>query len=273
MEKRNKCFIYRNDLKFNNQLDIEATEFDTPSTKSLYLDYKNKPKIELRIKDSEMESHRYLDLSKLNIDDELFKKMLKLKRIINILKKIEFLDLSVNNLNFKPDLSEYPNIECLNLSFNNISGNITDNILKELCCESNKITNIKSNSIIRLNASDNLVELIDVPNIQILLINNNKIEHIDSYINLEYLECVQNKIININNMIKLQELYISDNMIQNIESMPNLLILNCKNNPVQKIKYFEKLNMLITSTNKISSKYSILNLSKIKNDYLINFKV
>jgi len=52
--KKNKCRIYKNDLKFNETIDLETTEFDSDAVKSIYNNFKNKPKIELRIEDSIM---------------------------------------------------------------------------------------------------------------------------------------------------------------------------------------------------------------------------
>jgi hypothetical protein len=52
--------------------------------------------------------------------------------------------------------------------------------------------------------------------------------------------------------------------------MPNLLILNCVNNPIKKIKYFKNVNLILCTTPIISSKYSIANVNKMKDDYLIN---
>ena len=40
----------------------------------MYNQYKKKSKIELRIKDSELENYNYLDLSNLGLDDELLSK-------------------------------------------------------------------------------------------------------------------------------------------------------------------------------------------------------
>ena len=67
-----KTLIYKNDLKFNHDNNTyENSDFDSDAIKDIYNDYKKKPKIELRIKDSEMENYDYLDLSNLNLDDDL----------------------------------------------------------------------------------------------------------------------------------------------------------------------------------------------------------
>jgi len=269
MTDKNICVVYKNDLKFND-IDITLSEFHSEDIKEIYNDYKTKPKIELRIKDSEMENYEYLDLSKLELTDDLLEKLFNLKKIQIILKKIKFLDLSNNKLTKYPIINLYQNIMYLSISYNLIEGNLDLNNILELSCESNKIKSIKSNSITKLSASNNDINSIDVPNIKFLVINNNKINYLPSYTNLEYLECIENEISSLDNMYNLEELYISNNKLEILEYLPKIKIINCINNPIEKIKYFENLNILMCSTIKISSKYNITNISKIKEDYLIH---
>jgi Leucine-rich repeat (LRR) protein len=273
IKNKNTCYIYKNDLKFNENLDMESSEFESDAVKSIYNNFKSKPKIELRIEDSKMENYRYLDLSKLEINDQYFLQLLELKRINFILNKIEFLDLSNNNLTKLPDLKKFPNILYLNVSFNLIDHDIVDNNLIELTCHNNSIKSIKSKKITHLNASNNLISSIDVPNVKMLIISYNKIDWIPGYINLVYLECIENNLVKIDNMIVLEELYIGNNNLSNIKNMPNLKILNCVGNPIDKIKYFPNLKTLMASTCKVSSQYILSNMEKIKSDYLINFKI
>lgn len=270
--EKNKCYIYKNDLKFNDDLNLENSEFESDAVKLIYKDFKNKPKIELRIEDSKMENYRYLDLSKLDINNENLSKLFKLSRIIELLKKIEFLDLSNNNLTKMPNLSIYPNIKYLNISFNNIEQDIIDNNLVELSCHNNKIKSIVSDKLTHVNASNNQIVSIDIPNIKVLVISFNKLNLIPSYVNLRYLECIDNKIININNMLELEELYIGNNNLVSIKNMPRLKVLNCVNNPITKINYFPKLKILMASIAKISSQYIVTNISKVKLEFLINFE-
>jgi hypothetical protein len=269
--EKNKCFIYKNDLKFNENLNLEESEFESDAVRSIYKNFKNKPKIELRIEDSKMENYRYLDLSKLEVDDEYLLKLFELNKIVNILKRIEFLDLANNNLTKMPDLSKYPNIKYLSVSFNNIEQNIIDDNLVELSCHNNKIKSIVSNKLTHLNASNNQIISIDVPKIRVMVISFNKLKFIPSYLDLKYLECIQNQIINIDNMLELEELYIGNNNLISIKNMPKLKVLNCVNNPIVKINYFPKLKTLMASIAKVSSQYVVTNISKIKLEFLINF--
>jgi hypothetical protein len=133
MEK--KIPIYKNDLKFTDNFDFEKSEFDSDMVENLYTKHKNKPKIELRITDSKMENYDYLDLSSLNLDNELLNKLFDLDKIKFILSKIKYLDLSSNNLTRKPNLTKYKNIIYLSISKNNIDGSIIDNNLIELTCD------------------------------------------------------------------------------------------------------------------------------------------
>lgn len=266
---KNLCIVYKNDLKFID--NIKNTEFESDNIKFIYDDYKKKPKIELRIKDCEMENFEYLDFSNLDIDDISLVKLLNLTKIKNILNKIKFFDISSNKLKNYPNLEIFKNIIFLNISNNKINENINDNKIIELCCENNLIKSIKSDSMLRLNASNNLLIELYVPKINVMIINDNKIINLDNLTELNYLECIDNQINSISNMNKLEELYISNNKLMNIKNMQNLKVLNCINNPISKIKYFNNLKLLVSSTSTISKNYSINNISKIKKDFMINF--
>ena len=181
--------------------------------------------------------------------------------------------LSNNKLTIMPDLIKYPNILFLSVSFNDISGDIFNTNLIELSCNNNNIKSIKSSSLHRLNASNNQISNLDVPLIQILIISYNKLNWIDSYIELRYLECIENNITKIDNMLELEELYIANNLIKGIKNMPKLKVLNCVGNPVDKIRFFPNLKILMTSVPNVSAQYVVSNISKIKSDFLINFIV
>lgn len=270
---KNKQIIYKKDLKFHDNFDLENSDWDNDGVKDMYNEHKNKPKIELRIKDSESENYEYLDLSKMALNDELLKQLISLDRIKYILKKICFLDLSNNDLTVKPDLSEYKNIIYLNISHNNIKGSIIDNNVIELSCEYNKIKSIVSSSITKLSANNNLIETLNTPNIKMLVVNNNNLNSLDSnYDNLEYLECINNNLTKIGNFKRLSELFIGYNNVEEISKLDAVRILNCVNNPIKKIRYFNNLKMLMSSTAQISSRYNINNISKIKNDFFIDLK-
>lgn len=272
--KSDRTTIYKNDLKFSDNLDIENSDFETDDIKNMYNDFNKKPKIELRIKDSELENYNYLDLSNLSLTDNLLNKLFKLEKIKNILSKIEFLDLSNNNLTKLPKLivdNKYNNILYLNIARNNITTDIINHNLLELSCEFNKIKKIESKSLIKLSSSNNELYIINTPKIEILVINNNFIDSLSSFENLEYLECINNKISKISNMNKLKELFISNNNLVEIDKLQNLNILNCTDNPIKKIKFFENISTIMCSTSLLSSRYKIKSINKVNNKYyLIN---
>ena len=242
MEK--KILIYKNDLKFNDDI-TEDSDFDTDNIKEMYSQYKKKPKIELRIKDSELENYNYLDLSNLGLDDELLSKLLKLDKIIFILEKIEYLDISSNKLTKTINLDKYKNIIYLNISRNEICGAFEDNNIIELNCEYNNITSVVSNSIQKLNACSNNITIINVPKVKILLINDNKLNKLDTLEHVEYMECINNNIKTVGKFNKLKEIFIANNLIEDIDEMNELAILNCVNNPIKRIKHVGKLNIIL----------------------------
>lgn len=269
---KEKPLIYKNDLKFNETINIESSDWDTDDVKNMYTTYKKKSKIELRIKDSELEAYEYLDLSNLCLNDKVLCELIELPIIINILQKIKFLDISSNKLTIVPNaIYNYKNIIYINFSNNNITGLIVNNNIIELSCENNKIEGVSSTSITKLSASNNAIKSIHVPNIEILIINSNAINKIDSYNNLTYLECIDNNITNITNMPQLTEIYISNNQLKDIDNMSNLKVLNCINNPIKKIKYFKTIDTILCSTPYVSSRYNIKSINKVNTtNYLIN---
>ena len=157
MEK--KTLIYKNDLKFNNNNIYENSDFDSDVIKDIYNDYKKKPKIELRIKDCEMENYNYLDLSDLNLDNELLEKLINLDKIKFLLNKIKFLDLSSNQLTKLFDFSLYKNILYLNIARNKIEGNIDENNIIELSIKKYlTLSKLKKNILKGYKVSINLPE-------------------------------------------------------------------------------------------------------------------
>ena len=94
-------------------------------------------------------------------------------------------------------------------------------------------------------------------------------KHLSSFENLEYLECINNKISKISNMNKLTELFISNNNLVEIDKLQNLNILNCTDNPIKKIKFFENISTIMCSTSLLSSRYKIKSINKVNNKYFL----
>jgi hypothetical protein len=227
----------------------------------------------MRVIDSKRENYEYLDLSSLDLTDDLLTKLLSISKIISILKKIKFLDISSNSLTKVPDLTEYKNIIYLSVSKNNIAGSIVNNNLKELTCDFNSISKIVSSSVKKLSANNNSITLLDTPNVEVLHVNNNNLTSVGEYPKLEYLECIDNKISKITNLPILQEIYIGNNLLVELSKLPSLKILNCVNNPIKKITYFKNVKLILCSTSVLSTSYKISNITKMKSDFLINIQV
>ena len=195
--------------------------------------------------------------------------LLKVRVIIDILSKIEYLDLSSNKLTIFPDLNKFKNIIVLNISNNKITGDIITDNYEEISCKSNNITSVKSNRLKKLDASNNKIANINIPCVEIMYINENKLNNIDDYKNLKYLECIGNNISKITGMNNLKELYASNNNLATIDNLNELEILNCIDNPIKMINFFPKLKMMIVSTKNISKEFNVSSATKIKNDFFV----
>jgi len=266
-----KPTFYKNDLKFYDKTD--DTEIEDDLTKELYNKFRNKPKIELRIDECIRENYTYFDLSHMKLDDEIINNLFKVQNIKQILSKIYFLDLSNNKLTKIPEINKYTNIKCINISHNNIDGEIINNNWIEISCENNKITNIISNSVERLVASNNKINKINTPNATSIIINDNEITDLDSYNNLEYCEIMGNKLKKINDYENLTELYISNNYVSELGNLNNIKILNCVKNKLEKIPYYSTMHAIVSTTPLISKKYQVENISIMNNDYVISIKI
>ena len=267
--------FYKSDIKYGIKHDISKYNFISNQVKELYDEFKNKASIEFRIKDASLENYEYFDLSALTLTNKLLNHLINIDIIDDILKKICFLDLSNNNLSsiklISQILNTYKNIKILDISDNNFSGEIINNSLDEFICQNNNITCIKSNTIKKLNAMNNKINLIDIPFVETMYIKENNLTFIGDCNNLSYLNCCDNNIAEITHLKKLEELYITNNNIKSLKGLNELFICNCVNNPIDKIDYLNKIIEITCSTNNISQKYNVNSILKNKNNYLFNF--
>lgn len=269
--EREPATYYRNDIMQNTVFKPDEMKFYDAETERMYNDLKDKTTIDVRIEFAKHENFSYFNLSNLGLTNRKLEELFSLSVIQDIMNKIEFLDLSHNNLTYYNYYNVFPNITKLEISFNKIEHSIETDILQELSCSDNKIPSIDSPSIILLQASNNKLESINVPFAQCLRIENNKITSLGEMPNLNYLDCCKNKIKTINHLVSLEELFIADNEIEKFScDLVNLVILDCARNPVKRITYMEKLKELTTSTNVISQKYNVISIIKIKEVYDIN---
>jgi len=228
-----KNLFRKKDLKSINRIDITNIIFENDDIRDLYNLYIDKSALDIRLAICVSEEYFYLDLSEMELTDDMIIEIFKKEEIENILNKIEMLDLSDNNLTMCVDLNRYTNIKFLNISNNKIINNINIENIIELNCENNKITGIISNSVIRLIAYNNIISNIYLPNIESLIIYNNKLSKLCDFNNIKTLDCRYNNILNID--------------------------------------YLKTLQSLCCSTNKISKDYNIKNIEKIENNYYIDF--
>ena len=177
--------------------------------------------------------------------------------------------MSENRLTQLPDLSDYPNIKCITISRNNISGTITNHNFIEMSAEFNNLECIISNSIEKLVASNNKITNITIPNVKFLVINNNLLSKLDSYEKLDYCEVLNNKIETVKDLLKVKELYAANNNIVELGKFPIIKILTCSNNNLVKIPYYDSLDVIVSSITVISKKYKVETVTQSNNDYII----
>lgn len=231
MEK-NRITIYENDLKFKHKRQIDFSsnliEFasDDIKTKSTH----NLDTIEYRLNDAKKNDFMMIDLSYLSLDNlnEIF--------ISEHHKKCEILFLNNNNLSGYCDFSKFLNLKVIDVQTNNI---------EEL---------IIPKTIIELTASDNIIENLqsDLPNLERLIINNNKLKTLYEYSNLELLECTSNQIEVIGFYPKIKKIIVNNNPLKSIEQLPFLSYLDITECPIDSIPIFMNLKHLVASRTKLT---------------------
>ncbi len=200
------------------------------------------------------------------------------------LEKLQYLDISSNNLEKIPKLEQYTMLKRLILNFNFIT-HIPDwfpdlNTITELQLYGNKLRLIPTllcqmNHLEVLNIGCNMINLIpeeigNFKRLQDLNCRNNMINQLPSEISelqtLESLDLSQNKLTRLadgNHVFpNLQMLDLSDNRIKDLEIdwyLPELRILNILNNPFKKISIeflmeFENLAAIMVEKEKIDEK-------------------
>lgn len=244
MEK-NKIIIYENDLKFKQQRKIDFTsnliEFSSE-------DIKNKSKqnldtVEYRMNEAIKDNFMMIDLSHLSLShlNQIFKS--------EHYKNCEILFLNTNNLSGFIDFTKFVNLKVLDIHSNNI--------------ESIKLPK----SLIELSASDNNIEELhsELPKLERLLINNNKLKTLDEYINLELLECATNKIEIIKFFPKIKKIIAHNNPLKSINISPFLSYLDIAECPIDSIPIFANLKHLVASNTKLTEiNPSMINLEFIE---------
>ena len=244
MEKNISTYIvYNNDLKhynINNDHIINGRAI-------LYNNNNNINTLKYRLKECKKESNETLDLQSLSLT-----KMIILPKYIY--KSLKNLFIGNNNLTMIPNLSEFNNLEILDINNNKIK--IINDIPKtliELCCRNNEIEtiNINNNSVLeRLDCNKNKLKKI------MNVFNNCK--------NLKHVDCNNNMIDEKIYHNGIEQLFCYDNKIKEICDFPNLIYLDCKNNPLSKINNLNKLEHIVCSNTLLLSLDNLINIKTIE---------
>lgn len=250
--------IYDNDLKYksHNTIDLQRVK-DLPKNEM------DKDTLEYRIEECKNNDYKLLDLSHLKLQT-LPKLSSKIK------KKLQYLFLSENELEFIENLNYFEDLIVIDLCNNKlnalpelpykieellIKNNVVQNIdelskydyLKRLdCCNNNIHVIPMMNSLEILKCDNNLITSIPkLENMVKLSCANNKIEVLNDMPNLEIMDCEKNNIQLIENYKNLRELYCSKNDLFDIKNINKIIILHCHKTNLTKIEYYNELKELV----------------------------
>jgi hypothetical protein len=290
MEK--KYIIYKNDLKFKNERNINFDKIDWEQNDIKHLIKIDHDSLEYRINESKNTNYNDFDLElmNLNVIPDIIKN--------NIFLNLKHLFLSNNNLSDLIDLSFLKSLEILDLTNNNITKIIIPDSLVELSiCKNNLTEFISNNKIKRLRISNNKIKkLVISNNIEILEANNNLINDYDFsnfkklnkliiYSNpllsikfppeCTYIDLSETNINCIDNLYKIEHLVL--NKCINIKNLPlsdNLKTLEIIETPIDKLYFYSNYELILLQLNltqNVSSKYkkSNANIQIRKNTFLV----
>lgn len=228
-----KYLVYHNDLKYRAERDLNKDRIIWDDLKLKYMyDNVDTDSLEYRLLECKKGGLRHLDLN--NLDLVTFPEIPE-----EFQKSIKCLFIAENDLEELPDLTDYKNLEILEIGNNNINdlGRLPRSLL-ELTCRSNKIRY--------------LPDADECPKISRIDCSMNEITNIPSYSNIKSLRCANNKLKNIPELITLENLICNNNEIDLINSKcVNLRYLDCSNNKLTKISNYPNLIDLICSNNNI----------------------
>lgn len=212
--------------------NIEVLPADDELTSDIPFDTTYISLVHLKVNSLEnLRLERFPNLESIILRDNLITSLNALKKIMNK-EKIEELDFYDNRIkHISSHVSEFPNINNLDLSFNNIKHIKHVNTLTEL-----QNLYFVQNKISKIEGIDNLVNL---KNLEFGGNRIEKIENLDTLVNLEQLWFGQNKI----------------NKLQGLSTLKNLKILSIQSNKIENIEGLEgleSLEQLYLSHNKIT---------------------
>lgn len=256
--------------------NIDVLPADDELTADIPLDTTYIDLVHLKITSlEELKLERFPQLESINLRDNLITSLHALKRLPHkdLLVELDFYDNRIKHIS--SHVSEFINLESLDLSFNNIKHIKHVNTLtklENLYFVQNKISKIENienlTNLTNLELGGNRIEVIEnldtLINLQQLWLGQNKISRFQGLTmlsNLRILSIQSNKIEKIEGLEglhSLEELYLSHNRISKLEGLSNLRnlrVLDVTSNSISKLENLESLTELTDlwcSYNKIS---------------------
>lgn len=187
-----KKIFFKKDMKnLKNILEVDKMCFENDEIKKIYEECKNMTSLEYRLYECKNEEYEFIDLSGMDLTDELLNDIIKSHEII--FKKIKLLELSNNYISDINFLNNFSNIKYVIVNNNELK-NVNLNHVLELECINNKIETINSESIYDLNASNNKLIEYNCPELKNMDVSNNLLEKILYQSTLINLCCSTNQI-------------------------------------------------------------------------------
>lgn len=239
---KEKYAIYKTDLKHKKDRNLDPDKIIWNNNLKYLYDNVDLDSLEYRLYECKRSNIITLDLNNLALTE--------FPNISNEYKeKIKNLFIAENSLEILPDLSDFKQLETLDISNNRLT-----NIIKlpltliELCCQSNKLSHLPSYS--------------ECPNLKRIECSKNEIKEIPSYSKLESLIC-NNNIIHTIGKSPLKYLNCSVNKLTKLDQYHNLVDLMCNNNNISDILIYRKLKYLEIIQTNISSIPFMENLEEV----------
>ena len=286
-----KVLVYKNDLKNkkNKTFNLESIMFDNSHVEKMFRE-KDLDSLEYRLLECKETGFVDLDLKHMDLislpslPDEVYNK----------LKHLFLGDNKLTNLN---DITKFKSLETLDIN-NNLFIELPQlpNTLNELCCQSNKLTMIKSHrNLQKLDcAFNNIQKIEELPKLELLVCNDNKLESIPpfsslkklvcnnnmikiihNYSSLTYLNCIKNNITSITDIGNIEDLLISYNPIDNLPTnLPKIKYLEIIDTNIRKLYFYTSLKEVYSSVNQLthmSKKYIVKN-KRVHKDKLLIFE-
>ncbi|ODV83301.1 hypothetical protein CANARDRAFT_203385 [[Candida] arabinofermentans NRRL YB-2248] len=222
--------------------------------------------IKYKIKDLEsLNLSRFTSLESIVLRDNLLESLNGLK-VLQGKEKLEELDVYDNRItHISKHVNEFPNLNMLDLSFNNIKTikhleNLTK--IENLYFVQNRVHEIKGlkqmTKLENLELGGNKIsyiseELLELPSLEQLWLGKNRITRLENLNNLSNLRVLSiqsngiSKLENLEGLVNLEELYLSHNNLTELEGLDNL----------------KNLNTLDITSNKISKLSNLSHLTKL----------